>query len=121
MNRKTKLFLMFGPFLIFFAALALMVSDARHPSIQRDECRVIGTGQQAQTFKAKGRIIYQQSDNLNNDVSLRCDKLGTLILNDAQLFITPVETGQGAWVSRKHYQFLPDRWMVSVYTGPPKK
>ncbi|WP_373533531.1 hypothetical protein [Vampirovibrio sp.] len=121
MNRNTKLFLMFGPFVLFFTALALMVSDARHPSIRRDECVVTGTGQQAQAFKAKGRLIYRQSDNLNHDVSLRCEQFGTLVLNDTQLFITPVEIGQGAWVSLKRYQFLPERWMVSIYTGPEKK
>lgn len=121
MNRNLKIFVMFGPLVLFFAALAVMVNDARHPNVLNDECIVTGTGKEAQPYKAKGRLIYQQSDNINNDVSLRCQKLGILALNDTQLFITPVEIGQGAWVSLKHYQFLPDRWMVSVYTGPEEK
>ena len=121
MNRNLKLFLMFGPFILFFAALAFMVNDARHPSIQSDECIVTGTGKEAQAYKAKGRLIYRQSDDINSDVSLRCQKFGILILNDTQIFMTPIEIGQGAWVSLKRYQFLPERWMVSVYTGPEQK
>lgn len=117
MNRNLKLFLMFGPFVMFFAALALMVNDARHPSTLKDECIVTGTGRSAQQYKGQGREIYHHSDKVAHDISLRCQKLGVLTLNDSQLMVTPVKIGQGAWVSHKHYNLLPDRWMVSVYTG----
>lgn len=117
MNRKLTLFLMFGPFVLFFSALAVLVNDARHPDILRDECVVTGTGAEAQPFKSKSQLIYRQSENIKHDVSLRCQKLGPLMLNDIQLFITPIKIGQGAWVSLKKYQILPQRWMVSVYTG----
>lgn len=117
MNRNLKIFLMFGPFVMFFAALAFMVNDARHPSTLSDECIVTGTGRSAQKYKGQGREIYHQSNKVTNDVSLRCQKLGILTLNDSQLMITPIKIGQGAWVSLKQYNILPERWMVSVYTG----
>ncbi|WP_303675047.1 hypothetical protein [Vampirovibrio chlorellavorus] len=117
MNRKVTLFLMFGPFILFFVGLGVLVNDARHPSTLRDECVVTGTGAEAQPFKDKARFIYRQSENIKHDVSLRCQKLGPLMLNDIQLFITPIKIGQGAWVSLKQYHILPKRWMVSVYTG----
>lgn len=117
MNRKIKLFLMFGPFVLFFAVFAVLVTDARHPAITKDECIISGTGNEAQKYKRTSQELYHQSDNINNDVSLRCEKMGNLFLNDTQIFITPVETGQGAWVSLKEYRYLPKRWMVSVYTG----
>lgn len=121
MNRNLKLFLMFGPLVIFFIGLAVMVNDARHPVVVEDKCVVTGTGEDAQKARGLSRVIYRQSDNVENDVSLRCRQLGNLMLNDTQLFITPIKSGQGAFISRKDYQILPDRWMVSVYTGKSAK
>lgn len=117
MNRPVQLSLMFAPFLIFFVGLGIVVQDMRHPVTLNDQCVITGTAGDAQKFKKGSAFIYRQSNDLLNDVSLRCDRLGTLMLNDAQLFITPVKSGQGAKVTRKQYQFLPDRWMVSVFTG----
>jgi hypothetical protein len=108
---------MFGPFVLFFAALTVMVNDARHPRLISDECVITGTGRDAQKARVTSRLIYRHSSNMNHDVSLRCQKLGKLMLNDSQLLITPVKIGQGAWVSQKKYNLLPERWMVSVYTG----
>lgn len=118
MSYNTKLALMFGPFVLFFAGLAVMVHDLRHPVASNDQCVVTGTGSDAQPYKGRGIFIYRQSNNVQHDISLRCNRLGTVLLNDLQLFINPVKSGEGAWVSRKQYHFLPDRWSVSVYTGP---
>lgn len=121
MSRKTKLMFMFSPFALFFIALAVLVNDLRHPALTGDECVVTGTGTDAQPYKSHGREIYRQSNNPQNDVSLRCNRFGTLLLNDVQLFITPVKSGQGAQVQLKEYRILPRRWMVSVYTGKERK
>lgn len=121
MSRQSKLFLMFLPFVLFFAALAFLVNDMRHPDIVADQCVVTATGEDVQAYKAQALEIYRQSDNNLNDVSLRCNRFGALVLNDTQLFITPVKSGQGAEVQRKQYHILPERWMVSVHTGPEKK
>lgn len=117
MTRKSKIILMFAPFALFFVGLSVLVNDMRHPVLSEDRCVVTGVGRDAQQYKPKAPFLYKQSDNQLRDVSLRCDRLGVVMLNDAQLFITPVNSGEGARVSRKSYQFLPDRWMVSVRTG----
>ena len=121
MSRQTKLILMFAPFVLFFAGLAYLVNDMRHPAITGDQCVVTGTGADAQAFREESREIYRQSDNTLNDVSLRCNRFGSLLLNDSQIFITPVKSGQGADVQLKQYHLLPQRWMVSVHTGPEKE
>ena len=117
MTRQSKLILMFAPFALFFAGLAVLVNDMRNPQFSEDRCIVTGVGLDAQKFKAHSPYLYKQSTNPLRDVSLRCERLGVVMLNDAQLFITPVGSGQGAHVSRKAYQFLPDRWSVDVRTG----
>ena len=117
MNHKLKLLLMFGPFALFFVGLALFVNDIRHPLVSSDQCIVTGTGSDAQKYKGRGVFIFRHSDNIKHDVSLRCNRLGTLLVNDMQVFITPVKSGQGAQVSRKQYSILPDRWSVDVNTG----
>ena len=117
MTRQTKLILMFAPFALFFVGFAALVHDMRHPSYFEDSCIVTGVGRDAQKYKANHPYLYQQSTNPLRDVSLRCNRLGVVMLNDAQLFITPVSSGEGAKVSRKHYRFLPDRWEVDVRTG----
>ena len=117
MNYKLKLLLMFGPFAVFFVALAFLVNDMRHPLVSHDQCMVTGTGSDAQKYKGRGVFLYRHSDNIRQDVSFRCDRLGTLLVNDPQVFITPVKSGQGAHISRKQYHILPDRWSVSVNTG----
>ncbi len=117
MTRQTQLLLMFSPFALFFIGLTLLVNDMRHPVAAEDRCVVTGVGRDAQLYKPKAPYLYKQSENQLQDVSLRCDHMGIVMLNDAQLFITPVNSGQGAHVTRKTYQFLPDRWMVNVRTG----
>jgi hypothetical protein len=117
MTRKSRIILMFAPFVLFFVGLSVLVNDMRHPVLSEDRCVVTGVGQDAQRYKHQGPYLYKQSENQLRDVSLRCDRLGVVMLNDAQLFITPVNSGEGARVSRKQYQWLPDRWMVSIRTG----
>jgi hypothetical protein len=117
MTRKSKIILMFAPFALFFVLLAVLVNDMRHPVISEDRCVVTGVGRDAQKYKPQAPYLFKQSENQLRDVSLRCDRFGIVMLNDAQLFITPVNSGEGARVSRKSYQFLPVRWMVSVRSG----
>jgi hypothetical protein len=114
---KIKLLLMFAPFVLFFAGLALLVNDMRHPLISNDQCIVTGTGSDAQKYRGRGVFLFRHSENIRHDVSLRCDRMGTVLLNDMQVFITPVKSGQGAQISRKQYHLLPDRWAVNVNTG----
>lgn len=122
MTRKTKLIFMFSPFVLFFVGLAILVNDLRHPALTGDDsCVVTAIGKDVQSYKSQGHEIYRQSNNPQNDVSLHCNRFGTLLLNDAQMFITPVKSGQGAQVQLKEYQVLPKRWMVSVHTGKEKK
>lgn len=121
MTRQTKLTLMFAPFVLFFAGLAYLVNDLRHPAITGDQCVITATGADVQAYRAEGREIYRHSENKQNDVSLRCNRFGTLLLNDSQIFITPVKSGQDAEVQLKQYHILPQRWIVSVHTGPEKK
>lgn len=117
MTSKTKLILMFSPLALFFVGLPLLVHDMRNPVSSEDRCVVTGVGQDAQKFKLTSPFLYKQSENPLEDVSLRCDRLGVVMLNDAQLFITPVKSGEGAHVSHKSYHYLPERWIVSVRTG----
>ena len=117
MKRQSKIILMFAPFALFFVGLALLVHDMRHPTSSVDSCIVTGVGQDAQPYKATSPFLYRQGDNPLHDVSLRCNRFGVVMLNDAQLFITPVGSGEGAQVIRRTYRFLPERWMVSVRTG----
>ena len=117
MTRQTQILLMFAPFVLYFIGLTVLVNDMRHPRSAEDRCVVTGVGRDAQPYKPKAPYLYKQSENQLQDVSLRCDRLGIVMLNDAQLFITPVNSGQGAHVTHKSYQFLPDRWMVNVRTG----
>jgi hypothetical protein len=108
---------MFAPLAAFFIGLTMLVGDMRHPSVTDDQCVVTGSGLSAQAHKPHSAYIYRQSGNALNDVSLRCNRMGRLMLNDAQLFLTPVKAGQAAHVARKRYQLLPDRWAVDVRTG----
>ena len=117
MTRQSKIILMFAPFALFFVGLPVLVNDMRNPVSSEDRCVVTGVGQDAQKYKANSPFLYKQSENPLQDVSLRCDHLGVVMLNDAQLFITPVKSGEGAHVVHKTYQFLPERWDVSVRTG----
>jgi len=117
MTRKSKITLMFAPFALFFVGLPILVHDMRHPVLSGDRCVVTGVGQDAQKYKATSPFLYKQSENPLQDVSLRCDRLGVVMLNEAQLFLTPVKSGEGAHIKRKTYQFLPERWDVSVRTG----
>jgi hypothetical protein len=112
-----KVFLMFAPFVLFFGGLAGLVNDMRHPSTLSDQCKISATGKDVSELHIGGPYIYKQSNNALNDVSLECNRFGTLLLNDVNLFITPLAKGQTAYVSRKRYQFIPERWMVSVRTG----
>jgi len=117
MTRQSKMILMFAPFALFFVGLTVLVNDMRHPVASEDHCIVTGVGQDAQQYKGRSVFIYRQSENPLQDVSLRCNRTGLVMLNQAQLFITPVKSGQGANITHKRYHFLPDRWMVSVRTG----
>jgi hypothetical protein len=119
-NQKTKLFLMFAPMALFFVGLAVLVNDMRHPLTVSDECLISAVGKDVAPFKARATYIYQQSSNELNDVSLQCARMGTLLLNDVNLFITPVAKGQKAAIARRRYHYLPDRWEVSVTTGKKK-
>ena len=121
MSRPLKLFLMFSPLVLFFIGLAFLVGDMRHPAVASDQCVVTATGKDVERYKNRGDYIYRQGSNPHNDVSLRCNRMGHLLLNDAQLFVTPVKAGQAANVSRKKYQLLPVRWAVSVQTGLAKQ
>lgn len=117
MSKQSKIILMFAPFALFFLGLAVLVNDMRHPVASEDRCVVTGVGQDAQPYKAQSPFLYRQSNDPLQDVSMRCDRMGVVMLNDAQLFMTAVKSGQGAHITRKRYQFLPDRWMVNVRTG----
>lgn len=117
MSPKTRIILMFVPLVLFFAGLIVLVGDMRSPEVASDQCVITATGTDVQQ-PGRRSYIYRQSSNALNDVSMRCDRMGTLLLNDVQLFLTPVKAGQAANISRKRYQFLPDRWMVNVHTGP---
>lgn len=119
MSRNAKLTLMFAPFLLFFGGFIAVVSDLKHPAVSRDQCIVTAVGQDAQKDGVGGSFIYRQSENRLHDVRLRCNRLGSLLLNDTQLFVTPVKSGQAAKVSLQQYRLWPDRWTVSVYTGKP--
>jgi len=120
MSRRTKLILMFAPLVLLFAALVLVVGDMRHPTVQKDRCVITAVGTDAQDKHSNGQFIYRQSENRRHDVSLQCNRFGNLLLNDFQLFITPIQSGQAADVSLKIYRYLPERWLVSVYTGKPE-
>jgi hypothetical protein len=120
LGQTTKIFLMFAPLAAFFIGLSVLVGDMRHPDVMDDQCVVTGSGLSAQSHKPNSAYIYRQSSNVLNDVSLRCNRMGRLMLNDAQLFLTPVKAGQSAHVARKRYRFIPDRWAVDVQTGLPK-
>lgn len=118
MSRNLKLIGMFIPFAVFFILLSAAVNDARHPETLQDQCTISGTGKDAHAENLpKEAFIYKQTENTQNDVSLECQKMGHLVLNDSQLFMTNIKAGQTAWVSKKTYQYLPKRWMVSVKTG----
>jgi hypothetical protein len=117
LGQTTKIFLMFAPLAAFFIGLSVLVGDMRHPDVMDDQCVVTGSGLSAQSHKPYSAYIYRQSGNELNDVSLRCNRMGRLMLNDAQLFLTPVKAGQSAHVARKRYRFIPDRWAVDVRTG----
>lgn len=114
-TRNTKLILMFAPLILAFGVLALLVRDMRNPVVAAEQCKVTAIGSNVQTNQ--GYFIYRQSGNRQHDVSLHCPGMGDLLLNDRQLFITPIKSGQAASVFRRRYQFLPERWMVSVHTG----
>lgn len=117
MNRNTKLVLMFGPLLLFFAALITLVNDMRHPSLTHDRCQVIATGTAVGKLRTPDNVLYQQSSNPLNDVAFQCNEFGEAVLNDTQLFATPIKKGHGATITRKKYQYLPVMWSVEVHTG----
>jgi hypothetical protein len=115
-----KLVLMFGPLVLFFAALFMLVNDMRHPVLTKDRCTVIATGTAVGKLRTPDNVLYQQSSNPLNDVAFQCDRFGEAILNDTQIFTTTVKTGHGATITRKDYRYLPVRWAVEVNTGKEK-
>lgn len=121
MNRNQKLFWMFAPLALGFVILIALVHDARNPAVAYDNCVVTATGTDVARFKPTSRELYRQSENVLNDVSLHCNRLGNLVLNDTQIFVTPIKSGQGADLSHKTYHILPERWLVSIHTGPESK
>lgn len=120
MTKNLKLTLMFAPLAVLFIGLAVAVNDLRHPETTVDECKIMAVGPAASSYKAYGRYIYRQSENPLHDVSLQCNHGGLLLLNDLQIRQTPVKRGQDAQVQHKRFHFLPERWAVSVHTGPSK-
>jgi hypothetical protein len=121
MNRNFKLLLMFTPLALLFFVLSVVVNDLRHPETSQDYCKVTAVGMEAAVYRPSGHYIYKQSENPLHDVSLQCSQSGPLMLNDLQLRQTPVQKGQDAEIKHKRFQFLPERWAVSVHTGPEKK
>ena len=120
MNRNLKLTLMFAPLALLFFLLTVVVNDLRHPETSKDDCKVAAVGLEASAYSPQGHYIYRQSENPLHDVSLQCSQSGALMLNDLQLRQTPVKKGQDAEIQHKRFQFLPERWEVSVHTGPEK-
>ncbi len=119
---KTKLILMFAPLVLFFIGFAALVGDMKHPVTTRDQCTVSATGPDVSAYQSQGRYIYRHTENPAHDVSLRCNRFGTLLLNDRQLFMSSIKRGQAASVALRQYRILPERWAVSIHTGPePKK
>lgn len=121
MNRNLKLTLMFAPLALAFAGFAVIVQDIRHPRLTQDHCIVTATGNDVKAYRSAGHYIYRQSENPQQDVSLRCERYGTLLLNDLQLMQTPIKSGQDAYIRHKGFQYFPERWEVSVHTGPNEK
>lgn len=120
MNRNLKLILMFAPLALLFIVLSIVVDDLRHPQSTMDQCKVTAVGVEAAAYRPSTPYIYRQSENPMHDITLQCNHEGPLLLNDLQLRQTPVKRGQDAEVVHKHFHFLPDRWAVSVHTGPIK-
>lgn len=117
MNRTVKLILLFAPLAIFFSAFIVIVQDLRRPATTTDHCLVAAVGTEVLPLRGQGPYIYKHGDNVLHDLALRCDQRGLMLLNDAQLSLTPVKRNQVVDLTLKTYRYLPRRWMLGIHTG----
>jgi len=116
LSRNAKIFWMFAPLVVAGILLAVMVNDERHPRTDTDTCMVIAVGDGAHALRTPQNTIYAHDDNPLHDVAMRCQRRNTVVINDMDVFYSPVHEGNGAVITHRVYRFLPTRWHVDIST-----
>ncbi|MDX2084804.1 MAG: hypothetical protein SFZ03_05385 [Candidatus Melainabacteria bacterium] len=106
----------FVPLGLFFAAMALLVYDVRHPQIAvTHECTVLAAGHKAAAYKTGTNLLYSHGSSALNDLAFRCPRLGTVVINEFEVarhgVILPLAK---ASLRHRRYHFLPEQWRLSV-------
>ncbi len=111
-STKHKLFWMFSPLVLAFGLLGLGINDMKHPVTNKDSCHYVGRGGSIKAFKAQARTLITSSGKEIDDIGLQCKDLGKVLIN--QNLMLPVKPGHPISLTRKQYQYLPDRYYIQV-------
>lgn len=114
-TRSQKLFWMFAPLGLLFALVGVTAYDMSHPHQESLPCKVLATGMKASTHRTPDNVLYTSSGQKTHDVALACAERGVLVINDFDVFVTAIDPGDQARLSRRDYQWLPTRWSVDIY------
>ncbi|MEM0950794.1 MAG: hypothetical protein AAGI66_01470 [Cyanobacteria bacterium P01_H01_bin.74] len=120
MQTRLKIVLAFLPLVLIFLVLFFLVPDIQNPGEDWDTCTIVATGPKATPYRKNSTVIYQHSKDSIHDVALQCRTLGSLVFNDLQRHLTPVEKGQSVSLRVLTYKYLPKRWTVNVTTNTEK-
>lgn len=115
LTTRQKQLLMFSPLAILFIGFGMFVWDIKHPNIEETPCKVLAAGLSASRYRTPHNVLYTSSGQKIHDVGFQCPKLGTVIINDFDMFVAVLEPGDPAKLSHKTYRFLPERWAATIY------
>ena len=116
LSRNAKIFLMFAPLALGMLVLAVLVQDARHPQTDTDACMVIAVGAEASALRTPDNTLYAHDSEPVHDVAFHCTHRAVAVINDMDIFYSPVHEGNGAVVTHRVYRYLPERWHVDIHT-----
>jgi len=110
------LMLMFVPLALVFTAIGLMTFDLKHPLTDTYTCQVLDVGRAAAQYKTPENTLYTASGNPLHDIGLNCARIGVVVVNDFDVFLTPVLQGAPVSLQHKNYRWLPARWQLAIRT-----
>src|SRR5690242_11636766 len=103
LTTRQKQIVMFSPLALLLVGLCVFIWDIRNPAITETPCKVLAAGLSANRYRTAHNVLYTSSGQKIHDVGFQCQKLGTVIINDFDMFVAVLEPGDPAKISHKTY------------------